>query len=183
MGYDRVQSAYEVASSLIKQICEQLHRIPLPLKPFLVSLDSHTVPPFYKLLEALEDINSRISELGQKLFIILDGWDQPNLSEDPGFEELYQRIVAFPWHILVTYRPENRPKSLESLDERKEKEFKIRQDHTSEDVKTYIRAQLSVGSIQRMFPFNEGNISAFQDRGVDSIMKKSGGMYAMKINI
>ena len=103
MGHGRVQSAWDVAAVLIKQLCIRSELVPQRLEKFYDHYGPGTQPRLDDLLETIDELPNLLDR-SKDTTIFLDAWDEPNMRIVPDFEKLFHHITKLSWKVVVTSR-------------------------------------------------------------------------------
>jgi len=101
LGHCKVQTAWEVAVVLLKQLCKKSTIMPKTLQDLQVSYGPGRQPLLDSLLKAFEEVENSTSS---DITILLDAWDIANMRHAEEFGKLFSRIISLPWKIFITSR-------------------------------------------------------------------------------
>jgi hypothetical protein len=103
MGHGRVQTAWDVAAVLLKQLCAQLDTDPKQLEELYDQHGATVQPSLDALLEAMSKLLQSLTPT-KKVFILLDAWDDSNMRNKSEFDKLFHLIISLPWKFFITSR-------------------------------------------------------------------------------
>jgi len=170
MGLGKVQSAEDVARSLLKQLCIGQRKIPRELDRHLQSKEQTSTMSLKTLLKAIQELGDSYDGTTSPIYILLDAWDTGNMDDQSKFYEIEETIVLLGWRLFITSRSAPsylRPYMGDALI------FDIQADHNRTDIKTYVQDRISNNkSAFKLLAMDE----SLQQAVVDRIAESSQGL-------
>lgn len=99
LAYGKVQSASDMAASLLQQLVASTGILPECLKAFYIDRKPRTPP-----LSVLHNALRQLSEQTSKVFIIIDAFDEHNMVSKEAFEQTLELLRHLRWSVFLTAR-------------------------------------------------------------------------------
>jgi hypothetical protein len=99
LAYGKVQSASDMAASLLYQLIASTGILPECLQTFYVDRKPRTPP-----LPVLHDALRQLSEKTTKVFIVIDAFDEHNMIQKETFEQTLELLRHLLWSVFLTTR-------------------------------------------------------------------------------
>ena len=138
MGSDKLYSASEIVTNLLRQLCLQFGIVPDRLRQMFERINDE---PSYRLelddlLEALRDSSRSIR---QQVTLIIDGLDEINIRNPSDFVKVFNSIKDMSWKCLVTSRD---TRGFFSEAYNRFSEFIIGDDANEKDIHNFVKSVL-----------------------------------------
>ncbi|CAI6338235.1 unnamed protein product [Periconia digitata] len=175
MGMGKVQSAEDVAKSLLKQLCTQRQILPSDLKRHLQSEDQTATMSLNVILSAIQELGKSYDSITYfPPFIFLDAWDRANMDDRSKFYDIEKTIFMLGWKVLITSRSAPSTQQTHMNDALIFTVFNIQAYDNQPDIETYVRNRIHDNkSVSKLLARDD----TLQKDVVDRIAESSQGLF------